>query len=97
MKYLVSWTEMSKVLRCFGCDRTEQGEFILHGYLRETYQSFLGHGDEWKIGDDAVCYVAGKPRNLVTALQGACCGIKVTITSDNKDTVIPPDDGSKKE
>jgi len=73
--WIGSWNELANVLRCFHCDTDEEGKFKVDGNIT----SFLGRGDEFVVGENAVYYVDGKPRNLVAALQQTSHGLKCSV------------------
>jgi len=65
MGYMVTKSELFGVLANFGCDRNEQGQFCVDGPIH----SFLDMGEEFVVGDEAVYYVRGVPRNLASAIS----------------------------
>ena len=69
--------QLFNVLAVFRCDRDEQGNFCVDGSIT----SFMGAGDEFVVGDDAVYYVQGQPKNLVSALHQTSYGSKVAVIS----------------
>jgi hypothetical protein len=73
--WIGSWNELANVLRTFHCDRDPDGKFCVAGSIA----SFMGAGDEFTVGEDAVYFVDGKPRNLVSALYATSYGQKVTV------------------
>ena len=68
-------SQLEQVLRSFGCDHSPDGKFHVDGPI----SSFMGAGEEFVVGSDAVYYVAGKPCNLVTALGATSYGAKVVV------------------
>ena len=73
--WIGSWNELSNVLRTFQCDRDSKGRF----YVKGSISSFMGAGEEFSVGEDAVFYVNGKPRNLVSALYATSYGLKIKV------------------
>ncbi len=49
------------------------------GNQPDKHASFMGAGEEFVVGADAVYYVAGKPRNLVAALGATSYGQGVVV------------------
>jgi hypothetical protein len=62
-------------LRTFGVDRDEEGKFCVDGQI----VSFMGAGEEMVVGDDAVAYIDGKPRNICNMLEQTSYGLKVKV------------------
>lgn len=56
-------SELEHAQRCSGCDTTPDGKFCVDGSIT----SFMGAGEEFVVGADAVYYVNSEPRQLVTA------------------------------
>ena len=75
MGWIGTWSELSHALRMFGCDRDEQGRFKVDG----TICSFMGGGQEYVVGDDAIYYVDGQPRLVVQALKATSYGHHVHV------------------
>lgn len=75
MGWIGSSNELFHVLRTFGVDRDEDGKFHVDGQI----VSFLGLGDEYVVGDDAVAYIEGKPRNICNMLEVTSYGKKVVV------------------
>jgi len=73
--WIGSWSELSNVLRTLQCDRDGEGRFCVAGNI----VSFMGAGEEFSVGEDAVFYVRGKPRNLVSALYATSYGLKIKV------------------
>lgn len=73
--WIGSWSELSNVLRTFHCDRDSDGKFLVAGNIA----SFLGAGEEFTVGEDAVFFVDGKSRNLVSALYATSYGQKIKV------------------
>ncbi|PYQ25644.1 MAG: hypothetical protein DMF56_26995 [Acidobacteria bacterium] len=69
--------QLYHVLRMFRCDQDAAGKFCVDGSIT----SFMGAGDEYVVGADAVYYVDGKPCNLVAALRVTSYGLAVTVIS----------------
>jgi len=67
--------QLQHVLRSFGCDRDVDGRFLVGGNI----MSFLGAGEEFVVGADAVYYVDGKPHNLVSALGATSYGQRIVV------------------
>lgn len=65
--------ELLEALVTAGADCESHGGFRLEGRIA----SFLGAGDEFVVGPDAVYFVGGEPRSLVAALSGA--GLEVQV------------------
>jgi hypothetical protein len=68
-------SELEHTLRCDGCDTTPDGRFCVDGSIT----SFMGAGEEFVVGADAVYYVNGEPRHLVTALAATSYGRIVAV------------------
>ena len=68
-------SQLEQVLRSFNCDRDPDGRFRVDGPIT----SFMGAGEEFVVGVDAVYYVAGKARNLVAALGATSYGRVVVV------------------
>ncbi len=68
-------SELEHRLRCSGCDTTPDGKFCVDGSIT----SFMGAGEEFVVGTDAVYYVNGEPRQLVSALAATSYGRIVTV------------------
>jgi hypothetical protein len=64
MGWIGSRNQLFHVLRSFGCDEKD-GQFCVDGNIT----TFLGMGEEFVVGDDAVYYVNNKPCNLCNALK----------------------------
>jgi hypothetical protein len=64
-----------QTLRSFGCDRSPDGKFRVDGPIT----SFMGAGEEFVVGSDAVYYVGGKARNLIAALGATSYGRQVVV------------------
>ncbi len=65
--------QLLEVLVAGGADTESDGAFKLAGRIT----SFMGAGDEFVVGPDAVYFVGGEPRSLVAALGGA--GLEVQV------------------
>jgi hypothetical protein len=68
-------SELYHALRMFGCDTNADGKFCVDGNIT----SFMGAGDEFVVGGDAVFYVSGQPRNLAGALHSTGYGRAVNV------------------
>lgn len=66
--------ELYNALSVAGCDQ-DNGKFHVDGSIT----SFLGLGEEFVVGDDAVYYVSGKPISLVGLLGATSYGSKVVV------------------
>lgn len=75
MGWIGSSNELLHVLRTFGVDRDEDGKFHVDGQI----VSFMGAGEEYVVGDEAVAYIDGKPRNLCNMLGVTSYGQKVKV------------------
>lgn len=75
MGWIGSNNELLHVLRTFGVDRDEDGKFHVDGQI----VSFMGAGEEMVVGDDAVAYIEGKPRNICNMLEVTSYGKKVEV------------------
>lgn len=75
MGWIGSESELLNVLSVFKCDRDEEGKFKVDGNIT----SFLGLGEEFVVGDDAVAYVNDKPCNLCNMLEATSYGLKVRV------------------
>lgn len=75
MGWIGSADELAQVLRVAGCDRDEDGKFKVDGSIA----SFMGAGDEFVVGPDAVAYIDGKPTNICNMLGATSYGLKVTV------------------
>lgn len=75
MGWIGSGNELFHVLRTFGVDRDEDGKFHVDGQI----VSFMGAGEEYVVGDDAVAYVEGKPKNICSMLEVTSYGQKVKV------------------
>ena len=75
----MGWTgsrhELHYVLQYFGCDRDDHGAFMVDGAIT----SFMGAGEDFVVGDDAVFYVKGKPQNLAHVLATSGYGLQVKV------------------
>lgn len=67
--------QLHHVLRQFGCDTTADGKFCVGGSIT----SFMGAGEEFVVGGDAVYFVQGQPRNLAAALRSTSYGLGITV------------------
>ena len=74
--WIGSASELEHTLRMFNCDATD-GKFHVDGSIT----SFMGAGDEFVVGSDAVYYVNGQPRNLAAALRSTSYGRGITVIS----------------
>jgi hypothetical protein len=68
-------SHLYQTLRSFNCDRSPDGKFHVDGPIT----SFMGAGEEFVVGSDAVYYVEGKARNLVAALGATSYGRQVVV------------------
>ncbi len=68
-------SHLYQTLRSFNCDRSSDGKFHVDGPIT----SFMGAGEEFVVGSDAVYYVGGRERNLVAALGETSYGAKVVV------------------
>jgi hypothetical protein len=75
MGWIGSGNELMHVFRTFGVDHDEDGKFHVDGKI----VSFMGAGDEFVVGDDAVAYIEGKPRNICSMLEVTSYGKKVVV------------------
>jgi hypothetical protein len=73
--WIGSASELEHTLRCSGCDTTPEGTFCVDG----SNTSFMGAGEEFVVAGDAVFYVNGEPRHLVTMLSETSYGRIVTV------------------
>jgi hypothetical protein len=73
--WIGSASELEHTLRCNGCDTTPDGKFCVGGSIT----SFMGAGEEFVVAADAVYYVNGEPKPLVTALAATSYGQVVTV------------------
>lgn len=73
--WIGSALELDNTLRCNRCDTTPDGKFCVRGSIT----SFMGGGEEFVVGADAVYYVGGEPKHLVTALAATTYGQVVTV------------------
>lgn len=67
--------QLDHVLATFHCDRDPDGKFLVGGSI----SSFMGAGEEFVVGADAVYFVDGKPHNLCAALGATSYGVKVLV------------------
>ena len=67
--------ELRAALIVAGADRDDEGAFILSGNIT----SFMGAGDEFVVGADAVYFVGGEAKSLVEALGQTGGGLKVKV------------------
>lgn len=72
---MIRWGELANVLRVMRCDTDADGKFNVDGNIT----SFLGMGDEFVIGEDAVYYVDGTPRSLAHAIAGTSYSHPITV------------------
>lgn len=75
--WIGTWNELSNVLRTFHCDVNPDGKFCVGGSI----VSYLGLGQEFVVGANAVYYVNGEPHNLVDALSSTSYGMKCSVIS----------------
>jgi hypothetical protein len=83
MGWIGSRSELLHTLHMFGVDRDssddsspdEGGSFHVDGQI----VSFMGAGEEFVVGDEAVAYIGGKPRNLCNMLAETSYGQKVEV------------------
>ena len=75
MGWIGSSNELMHVLHTFNVDRDPDGKFHVDGKI----VSFMGAGDEFVVGDDAVAYIEGKPRNICNMLEVTSYGKKVVV------------------
>jgi len=75
MGWIGSGNELFHVLRTFNVDRDPDGKFHVDGQI----VSFLGLGDEYVVGDNAVAYIEGKPHNICNMLEVTSYGKKVVV------------------
>ena len=67
--------QLYAALQSLGCDRDADDKFCVDGNIT----TFLGIGDEFVVGDQAVYYVNGEARPLAPALQATGTGRAVTV------------------
>lgn len=67
--------ELFNVLRIHKVDQDEDGKYRVDGQI----SSFMGAGEEFVVGDDAVAYVEGKPHNICNMLEVVGVGQKVKV------------------
>ena len=65
--------DLMSALETCGADKDAQGNFLVKGSIA----SFLGAGDEFVIGPDAVYFKNGEPHNLVKLLMERKVGVGV--------------------
>jgi len=70
-----SRAQLETLLRVCGCDTDPDGRFVVGG----TIVSFMGAGEEFVVGADAVFYRAGRPVSLAVALRGTSYGHAVEV------------------
>ena len=75
MGHLICRDQLFHFLRTVGCDTDAGGRFNVDG----TIVSFMGAGEEYVIGDDAVFYRQGKACSLAINLQGTSYGTKMVV------------------
>lgn len=75
MGWIGSHEELLQALRTFKVDQDEEGKFCVGGQI----VSFLGAGEEFVVGDSAIVYVNGEPKNLCSLLETTNLGKKVTV------------------
>lgn len=68
-------SELLHTLRTFGCDCDEEGRPKVDGQI----VSFMGAEEEFVVGDNAVVYIDGKPRNICNLLEATSYGLKVKV------------------
>lgn len=71
-----TWAQLEYVLKVHGCDRHEDGRYVVSGGI------FAFQGDaEYAVGEDALYYVDRQPKSLVHALRTVGQGMDVTVIS----------------
>jgi hypothetical protein len=73
MGWMGSESQLMAALHENKVDQDEEGMFKVDGEI----VSFMGAGEEFVVGDDAVAYIEGKPHNLCTMLEKT--GMKVKV------------------
>ena len=67
--------QLEHVLRVCGCDTDAEGRFCVDG----TIVSFMGAGEEFVVGPDAVYYRGGQACSLAVALRGTSYGFAAEV------------------
>ncbi len=65
-------------LSVVGCDRDPDGKYHVAGNIT-TFMGASGDDAEVCVGEDAVYFCGGKPKNLAAGLAGTSYGMKVTV------------------
>ena len=73
--WIGSASQLYHALRMFNCDTGADGKFHVDGNIT----TFMGAGDEFVVGGEAVYYVNGQPRNLAAALRSTSYGLGITV------------------
>ena len=73
MGWIGTEQQLTSALHDNKVDQDEEGKFKVNGRI----VSFLGMGEEFVVGDDAVAYIEGEPHNLCTMLEKT--GMKVKV------------------
>lgn len=68
-------SQLEHVLRIAGCDRDEDGKFKVAG----TIASFMGAGDEFVVGDDAMAFIDGEPVSIAGLFEGTSYRFPVKV------------------
>jgi hypothetical protein len=79
MGWIGSESELHNTLAVYGCDRDEDGKFKVQG----TIVSFMGAGEEFVVGDDAMAFKDGRPVNICNMLHSTSYGLKVRVVGED--------------
>ena len=78
MGWIGTESQLHHTLAVYGCDRDEEGKFKVAGSI----VSFMGMGEEYVVGDDAVAFRDGAPVNICNMLHSTSYGLKVHVIGD---------------
>jgi len=68
-------SQLLQVLRIAGCDRAKDGKFRVTG----TIVSFMGLGEEFVVGDDAMAFIDGRPVSIAGLFEGTSYHFPVKV------------------
>ena len=75
MGWIGTWSELSNCLSVFGAEKDENGAFLVRGDI----SSYMGFGDEYVVGENAVCMIGGRETRIVPLLASTSHGVQVQV------------------
>lgn len=73
--HLISAGQLFGFLGVVGCDQGPDGRYHVDGLI----VSFMGMGEEYIVGPEAVFYRQGKASSLAVNLRGTSYGLAITV------------------